>query len=802
MHFHHKASYVLLLLCFPLLAKSQILIHGFVKDSQGNAIPNAVIMLQTKSDNSIVKSEMTDSLGHYSLSYNNLINTQLAVNAFGFEDEKKSFSAQENRTNIPLDFTLKLKSTQLEEVTILQKKPLFERKIDRTVFNVDESIAAIGSDALEMLAKAPGVLVNSLDNTIQLAGKSQIMVLINGRLLSLSGEDLVAYLKSIPAETIQRIELITSPPAKYDAAGNSGIIDIILKKNTAFGFNGTLRGGYAQASHEKIMAGATLNYQKNKWNFYSNLNYSKAKNNIIERLNTPFSSQTMEMTDVHLRTLQPLSYRVGVDYKVHKNGILGIVWMGNNFWRADDEQIKNKLETNNSLDSLMITTGFNEQNTKNNSINLNYDWSIDSSGKKLSINVNNLGFSGESMMNYETRNFLTESLIPTGTNSKNKIGGNQDIDIGTAQIDVVLPYKLASISFGGKLSNIGNRSRNFFEYFEDNQFINDPNISNVFDYSEHVQALYVNSQNQWKKWGVQLGLRGEFTQTKGFSQTLNELHTNQYFQLFPSAYFSYKLKETNTLNLNYTKRISRPGYSQLNPFRAYTSPYFYSQGNPFLQPYFNHNIELGYSLNYKYFLNLFFQTANKEIGTIWETEPIDKVTFVKTGNYFNTRSFGLSAMVSFNLSNFWELQTQGYLSYKTLNTPSYLQYETLSFPYYYLFANSSFSLNSSKTFLAEINGYYSGKSQYGYFLFEPFYNVNAGFKALFFEKKLLLSLNLQDIFNSNANRKARNELTQQTMNNDLDIRSVSLNVSYQLGSSKIKSARNRKTGIEEEEKRL
>lgn len=806
-----KLPWMLLFFAGPVLyAQTDFTIRGIVKDQSDNPVPYALITQLNTNDSSILRTNFPDSAGHYLIRTQRIAHTTLTVSALGFETKAYAFSEKENlrydaaKREIVLDVNLLPAENQLEEIVVSDTRPLFEQKIDRMVFNVANSIAAAGGDALEMLRKAPGVIVDPLSNSIRLAGKSGLGIMVNGRLLRLSGDDLLAYLRTIPADHIERIEVITTPPAKYDASGSSGLIDIILKKNPKAGLNGRLHAGYEQASYGKIMGGGNVNYRKKRWNIYGNMNYSKAKNQITERLNTPYATNILNLEDAHLRTLQPLSYRLGSDYELHKNGVIGLLFQGNNFWRSDEDNITNRVLSlpERTVDSLMHTLGDSRQSRNNYSLNLNYEWRLDTSGKKLSFNANQFWFGAGSQKTFETKNYLGTFLAPTGVESKNRIGGTQDVQIATAQIDMELPYKWASLSFGGKMSFIHHRSSNQFQFFEGNQFVNNPDISNTFDYSENIQAIYGSAQREMGKWGFQAGLRGEFTQTRGYSLSLNQTHTNQYFQVFPTGYMQYKLNKLNTLNLNYSKRINRPGYSQLDPFRSYSSPYFYSEGNPFLQPYFSHNLEVRYSYKYRYFFTAFYQLANNSIDQIWLTDAATQVTSSQVGNYFKTRSFGLSAMASFQPASWWEVQTQASFSYQQLSSDYYPEFVRSTVPYFYIYLNSSVAFNASKTFLAEMNSYYSGKSQMGFFEWAPAYSLNLGIKRLFFDKKLTLSVHVRDVFNSLNNRKARNIYSGQTMRNDLDLRNIRFTASYTFGNAKLKSARTRKTGIEDEKGRM
>lgn len=789
----------------PVFAQTPYTIQGNVSDGASAPIAGAFILLQDDSDHSVLKTGVTDSTGHYAISYATIENTSLTVTAPGFLPRTSLVKSNDTGHDMRMDFFLEQEGHVLSEVVISGSKPMLERKADRIVFNVASSVSAAGSHALEMIGKAPGVIVNPVTNSINLAGKGGVRIMVNGIMLQLSGDALIAYLQAIPAEDLERIEILTTPPSKYDASGNSGLINLVLKRNTSYGVNGLLRAGYGQASHSAMNGGGNLNFRKNKWNVFGGLNYSRAKNTIVERLNTPYISHSLYMEDRHIRTMGPWSYTLGVDYELHKNAIVGITFQANNFWRRDDDDIANRLISGvgGNVDSLMHTLGKSRQAQNTNALNLNYEWKIDTTGKMLSINVNRLWYTGLNHKDFETQGYAGEFLVPVGTGVKNQTEAGQKVKITTAQADMQLPYKTGlTLSFGGKISFIDNNSHNHFRYFEGDRYLEDPSLSDAFDYSENIQALYTSIQRQAGKWEFQVGLRGEFAQTKGYSISLRQSRSDRYFQLFPTAYVLYRLNDVSVFNMNYSRRVNRPGYGQLNPFRNYSSPYFYSEGNPLLRPYFSHNIEWGYSFGYRFFVSAFYQFAHNGIGQVWVTNPDDNITYMQQNNTFDNQSFGLSAMLSLQPVRWWELQAQASCGYEQQRSTDYPGLARLSLPTYYFYANNTITLNAPKTFFAEVTAYYSGKSMMGFFECAPAFSMNGGFKGLFLDKDLTVSIQANDVLNSLKGRKAIHRATGQTLNNDLDVQDVRLSVSYKVGSKKIKSSRNRRTGIEEEKGRM
>jgi outer membrane receptor protein involved in Fe transport len=434
---------------------------------------------------------------------------------------------------------------------------------------------------------------------------------------------------------------------------------------------------------------------------------------------------------------------------------------------------------------------------------LNYEWHIDTTGRKLIFNANRLWFLSRHSKDFETQNYLGEFDAPTFVHTKNKIGSDLDINITAFQLDMELPYAWAALSFGGKWSYTNNNSSNRFQYFDTGAYHDDPANSRSFAYYEQVQALYANAQRSWKKWSVQLGVRGEFTQTKGHSFNLNQTNINHYFQLFPTAYLQYKISKSQELSLNYSRRINRPGYRDLDPFRAYSSPYFYSQGNPFLQPFFSNTLELNYSLQNRYYFSAFCQRdKNSSDWNAWVVDTATGITHSLAGNFFNTMSYGVSAMIKLNPVAWWELHAQTYLMYREVSSEFYSpSVQTFQAPYIYFYASNTFSLNKAKTFLAEVNGFYTTRNRTGFFEWEAGAGVNAGLKVLLNDKRIILTLNANNLFRD-RNISAYNQATGQTLNNDLDLRNIKLVCTFKFGGRNIKAERIHRTGLEEEKSRM
>jgi len=779
--------------------------RGRVSDKEGNPVTHAVIALLRKGDSTVVQMTQPDSAGHFVLDITERGEKLVRVEALGYKDGFRTLTAADEEQSMP-DFVLEAAEASLEEVAVLDRKALLVRKTDRIIFNVAGSLAAAGGTALDAIRKVPGVLVRQGEQTIGLVGKSSVQVLINDRLLQLSGAELMAYLQAIPSERIERIEVITAPPSKYDAAGNSGLIHIVLKHDRNRGFSGAVRTGYEQATYGKGTAGANLNLRRGQFNIYGNIEYGKGANNITERLTTPYPAQQFAVKDTYRKNQNSLQYTLGADYELSRQHTLGIRLVGNNTGRSDasvsDIEVRKLVSA--QLDSTMRTQGQNERRSANNLLDLGYTWKPDTAGTLVSLGASRLWFSGRRSNDFATRHYSDAFLTPTGAQSRNRTQGNQDIVITAAQADVTLPASFLALSFGGKLSFIGNQSDNLFEYYDYNQsaYFEDTAVSNAFSYTEKVQALYLNARKTLGKWELQAGLRGEFTQTSGYSRRQEQRNDNHYFSLFPTLYLQYHYSDNHLWNLNYSKRINRPGYRSLDPFRAYATPYHYNQGNPFLLPSFNHNVELSCTLQGQYTFAAFFQFEQNHSGSVWEIDSLRNITSGVSRNFADIFSYGINIMGSFRPAAWWELQVM--LSGQVQHMQSKVYTATAQsyrLPTGYAGATGSFSLNAKKTLLAELSCYVLSKYREEFLEIDPLESVDIGFRALLFREKLTIGISGNDLL---ASQRANgiHIVTGQTIDNYFDTRNLRLSLTYKFGNAK---AGNKKAGnndMEAEQQRL
>lgn len=770
-------------------------IKGRVTDKNHNPVSFANVILQSLPDSAVLKTELTDTNGNYSISgagkYPMLL-TILAANS-------ASQSVLVNEENKTIDVVLPLSVNSLQGVTVSAQKRLIERKIDRTVFNVESSITSIGSDAYEVLKKAPGVRVSN--EAVSIAGKSTVSVMINDRLLQLSGDELESMLRSIPAGDIARIEIITAPPAKYDAQGNAGIINIVTKKSAKNGFNGNITTSYTQRIKGSEGIEGAFNWRQGKLNVFGNGNSNWFTFTSPQNTTTFFPTQKQQM---HLDQFDaPWFYRadVGADYSLNKNSIIGILYTNGNLKKNVDQSYTTNVfnSVQDRIDSIMYTKAHTYEYGHRDVVNLNYEWKIDSTGKKLNADVDYFNRKGNTSRTADMQNAYTDGTSTGFINTNNTYGYN-DILMKDAKLDVALPTKLATFSFGGKVSATQNTSENLYSNIYGNYYVLDTSRSDHFKYTENVQALYVSAQKTIGKWETKVGLRGEYTQTTAISIALKDTTRNNYLKLFPTAYVQYKMNDDNSFGITYSRRIERPDFWIMNPFREYLTYNSYDKGNPFLQPSFSNNVELNYTFKSNYTVTLFTQQVQHEITHLAVTDTVNDFYYYTQANAGTVHNYGISMAASFNPASWWEGNAQAYGYYNIFSSSYYGQYQRYALAAFSAEMDNSFIINKSKTLLAEVGFNYTSRQQADVEVQRAEFFSWAGVKALFFRKQLTVALNTEDPFRTNLDR-AKNLYNGTVENNYFDTRMVQLSIAWKFGNQYIKAKRDHQMS-EEDAKRL
>lgn len=778
---------LLLIILFQNQVFSQIKISGQIKNEKNNPVEFIEIQLQNK-DSIIFKSELTNAEGKFILETEKGEYSLLVRQVGGIYHKQKISVNQDTYIGI---INITEKTQQLQEVVITSKKKLIDRKVDRLIFNVENSISASGGDAIDALKITPRVKVKN-DN-ISMIGKNNMSVMVDDKLILLTGDELINFLKSIPSDNIKSIEVITTPPAKYDAEGNSGLINIKLKKSKLNQWNASLRSSYIQSTYPKGSFGGNFDYQKNKLSLYSNLNYVNGSNAPVETNKIYYPLGLWNEENKRRDFQNSVNGRIGADYKISEKFSVGMQYLGS---FSKPKIAENSLttiynQTNSQIDSYINTLSENLGKNNNHSLNLNSTVVFDTIGRKMNINLDYFKFKND-----DNRIFNTINLLSANNTSL------QDIQNYSAKIDFEHPLKWINLSYGGKLSFI--KTQNNVNYFDTTlgNPIFDPTQSNEFNYDENTQAIYLNGAKKLnEKWETQLGFRLENTQTEGVSKTLNQKNTNSYTKLFPTFYLTYSLNEKNSFSINYNKRINRPSYNRLNPFRWYSNPFSYTEGNPFLQPSFSNNLELNYTFNDNWSNSIYYSHTDNGFEQITIVDNTDNIQKTIAQNFFKTTIIGISESYTYNKLK-WLSSTFSFdWNYSKSESLIPITNQNLNGSNAYFSTTNDFNLNKNKTLLFNISYWYNFKGTSDLDKNNAYSQLDASIKYFAFDKKLQISFNANDILSTN--RPIYTSFTnniQIDYKNYYDVRLFRLSLVYKFGNKNI-NVEKKEVGNQEEKER-
>lgn len=664
----------------------------------------------------------------------------------------QSNPAQKKDTTASKTDTLK-KPVDLKEVKISGKKSFIEHKIDRTVVNVDALISNAGSNALEVLEKAPGVMVDQ-DGKISLKGQQGVVVLIDNRPTYLSEAALAAYLKSLPSGSISQIELIPNPPARYDAAGGAGVINIRTKKSMISGWNGSVNLGAGYSPNWRHNGSIDLNYRKNKFNLFTNLGYNKTDTWRDLDINRWFYDQDQQLTSAFMQSTvfrnryKTPNVKAGMDFYVSEKTTLGFVFTGS-YNKSRNRKEVTAAATGASGETDSLITAFNSEHSKLNSngINFNYSHKFDSLGRELSFDLDHIRYIARTDQSFANRIL---NIANSSTKAEDLLAGlPSDIAIYSAKGDYEhpLPGK-AKFSAGTKTSFVN--TDNTADYFirQGDALLVDNEKTNHFRYKENINAAYVNFSKEWNKWSVQTGLRMEQTNMKGH-QLGNGLRpdssfSQHYTNLFPTVYLSYKLDSAkNKLTLYYGKRIRRPYYQDLNPFIFLLDKFTYFAGNPYIRPEFAHKVDLNFNHDNKISVDVFYNVTSSLISEVIEQE---KGIFIsRTGNIGKMHFYGASVNLNLKAGNWYTLNMYSEAVEIDFSGLPGNDGNTVQSFYFYVSPNNQF--NFGKGWSAELSAMYVTPNQNAQFKKKALYNINTGIQKKILGDKGTLKFTLRDVLN-------------------------------------------------------
>lgn len=802
---------VIILLVTALFASATIhaqSITGTVKDSENNNQSGSSVLLLNKQDSSVVKINATNKEGKYLFENISEGSYLIKVSHVGYST---SFSEPFNLKNSDLSLkpvVLKKHSTQLGEVTVSAKRPLVELKADKMIVNVEGTINATGNDGIDLLRRSPGVMVDK-DDKISMAGKNGVKVYIDGRPSPLSGTDLGNYLRSLQSSGIEKIELITNPSARYEAEGNAGIINIVLKKNKSFGTNGTVTAGYNIGKYAKYNGGFTLNHRSKKTNVYGSYNIGHGNNFGKLDLYREVEDSIFDQHSFSKRGFTNHNIKAGVDFFVNTKSTIGFV-ANSTLNKGDDlstgpMSIKSKVS--NTIDKILYSDALSNGKNNNYTLNGNYKFQ-DSIGRELNVDLDYGRYDNNTHQLISNEYLKPQASIPLNSN-KYTIDAPTIIDIYSIKTDYQHPFRKGVLGYGFKLSWVN--TDNFFgksNQGNSSNFVKE--TENNFVYNENINAGYVNYNKQYKGFSLQAGLRVEHTNSKGHSNgttwvgnqgvPFDSVISKGYTDFFPSAAITLNKNPMKMWSFTYSRRIDRPTYSSLNPFELKLNDYTSQRGNTELSPQYTNSFGVSYTYKYKLNLTANYSHVKDMFSQIFDVEGSKLIQTTKNLAKQDVISLNISYPYSYkNFSLFSNLSTN-YSMYKAHFGASNRNIN-LNVIAGQLFTQST--LRFAKTWTAELSTLYLSPFVWaGTIKGKSLGFVDAGLQKQIFKGKGTIKASASDIFKTMHFRGTSDFGGQYSkVVAGWEASQFKLNLTYRFGSNQIKNNRQRKSGLEAEKNR-
>lgn len=786
-------------------------INGQVIDSNlGEPLAYVNVIIKTISGK-FISGEYTNEEGYFEIENINENTFILSVQYIGYTTLEKKVVIKKDAKNTDLGIlNLEQNNTTLDEITIIAETSSIQQKADRKVITIGKDLATSGT-ASELMVGIPSVNVDVQTGDISLRGNSNVQIMVDGKLSNIPTAQL---LKQIPSTAIKSIELITNPSAKYNPEGMSGLINIVLYKNTMLGFNGSISTGISHEKSTKTNNSLISNYRNGKINIFANYsnNISKNINNGIIQRPANNSEQLFEFTDKSKNNL----VKFGLDYYINDNQTIS-VFTNQNKSVLENSGVTNAIYTNNALFN-QIQLWTNDGDDSTSQYNLDYKINFNDDGHNLELEIDHNNYSGSSVANFLFPVGATTDYIDFNkTNRKrttlnidyaNSVSKNSKIELGL-QANIfksLILYESTGFSFNSAGVTAAT-----------------PNIN--FDYIRDIYSIYGNYNTNINKWSYQLGLRVEnvdviatAVQTNATNTNSKNTFTNSYFELYPSAYITYKLSEKSAFQLNYSRRVDRPGIGQINPIKEWSTPLVSSYGNSNLIPQFTNSLEFNYTRgleNGSVTFGTFFRRISNEINRALFIDRSDvnsgRLIFTHD-NFDNSTAYGVELSSSYKPYNWWRLNGSFDLYSQILKGIA----EKLSAPLETATINdiitetnsvdniawnfrlyNNFKINEKITFTAF--GFYQGRNSNLQYDVKPMFYVNIGSRISFAKGKGSVSLNYNDIFNTMKFRFKGTKPYVQEGEFNWESNTVYLGINYRFGSTHFSAKSRKKRANDEKE---
>jgi len=786
---------------FSCLAFSQsIQLSGKVKDNKGIGLEAVTVSLHKVADSSLAQAVITLKDGSFSFIGLKPGNYYAEASFIGYSKAKsRNIMLEQNKSLEVPDLILLEKEKNLKEITVVAQKPFIERFADKTVVNVESSLVSSGSTALEVLQRTPGITVDK-DDHVLMNGKSGVSLMLDGKLTYLSADQMATLLKNMPSENISKIEVITNPSSKYDAAGTSGILNIITKKGKKMGMNGNIRVTGSHGISNSYGLGFNINYKTSIFNFFGDFTFDNHRN-IFDRYNNSLFSQNPlsydAITSTNLNHNQVFNYKAGVDIQAGKMTSLNLTLTGYNghFVQKVNGSSLTVNQNPGKADTTNVLIGYLADLYSNISIASNITHKLDTLGQEISMDANYSNFYDPTINNQTNAPFEGNPPVSGGNSIALNNHQPSNISIYSDKIDYTKPFdSTAKLEMGGKISYVRNENKYIYDSLV-NGVLARPTRLNYFIYTERILAAYISGSYNVKKLKIQLGLRLENTSSDGnlISESLN--NKKNYTNVFPNISLTEKFDQNHSLGLSITRRIDRPDYGNINPFVYYIDKTSSFRGNPDILPQFTYQYEISYTYKQKYIASLRYSHLIHDIEEFAIVLPSSLTTEYTIVNFNGIQSYSASLNIPIEFTSWWS---------STNNiSGNYNQYSIQFIQKGGANSNLNFNGNIIETFKiprdikAELNFFYNSPGFSGTYHYDPQYAIGAGIQKTFLNKHADIKFNVNDIFNTNHfYGYAKYNNVDITIRNNWESRRFNLNFTYRFGNA---SAANHKENAGSEE---
>ncbi|GAA4337683.1 TonB-dependent receptor [Flaviaesturariibacter amylovorans] len=774
-------------------------LQGRLTDEKGTPLAYANIAL-LRADSSLAAGAMTGTDGRFTIKAPAAGSYRLRYTAIGYRDLVSATRAISADTDLGT-LALKADGKQLDEVTVQSLRPAIEQKADRLVVNVENTAMAAGNTAYAVLARTPGVLIDAEGN-IQLNGRSGVTVMIDGRPTFLSARDLRTMLEGMPAENLKNIEIITNPSSKYEAEGTSGILNLNLKRQTVQGMTGAVYMGYNTNFYNSGWStGASINMKKGGWSFFANVDLMRrvgGRNATFTRVfrGSRGINYFDQVAEANHYNEGPPTVRLGSDWQLNKRHSIGFTAYFNQNTLRQQFDTRTVMGPAPGTADLVIDARNRMMNVwQGMTGNAHYVFKLDSAGSTLTADVD-----GARIRNRGDADFYnyydsvrtgkpveTDFLYQNSPNGYNIVSGRVDLTL-------MLPGN-RRFETGVRASDVLSDNDARF-YFNNTGLVPDPARTNHFRYTENIYAAYVNwSMPLSKRLTLQTGLRAEQTVSRGTQLTTGQVTNRKYTDLFPTVFLQQQVSDRYSINWSYSRRLQRPNYGNLNPFRLYRDPYTWFEGNPYLRPQYAHSFSVTQSVNKTYLFTLSYLYTKDIMSELPRIVPDSSYTIYYTGNVSSEREVGLTAVVPVKIRRWWDVQnTLTVLGDRIeFNDKGVRQVNENVF----VMLQSNHTLQLPRGIRAELNGRYVGPGLTGLYQMEAYFRLDVALRKSFTKAGLDLSVNAGDVFNTHRLRFNTN-IDGNINNFDQMLRFRNLNVTLRYNFRKgVKVEEQRRRNVEE-----